>query len=112
MENLILKDKLNVLINFIDSKIEQEDKVLHIYVQEIGWITLILDELEIVTDNWYTSAKYSKSEIFYDTNLGLFITVKNAYKKNIFATENKNNQIYNLAFNEIDIFVDKIIAYY
>jgi len=112
MENSILKYKLDVIINFIDNKIEKKEKLLHIYIQELGWITLILDELEIVTDDLYTSAKYSKSEIFYDTDFGLFITIKNAYKKNVFAIENKNNQIYNLAFNEIDIFVDKIIAYY
>ena len=109
MESNVLKNKLDAIIKLRDSKLEQETQVMEIFVQEIGWLVLLLDDVEVVTDNWFTSNKYNKSEIVYDDD-GVFLTVKNVYVKNKASVHTVNNPTYNLIFDDIKIFTDKIIA--
>lgn len=109
MESNILKNKLDAIVKLRNTKIEEENQVMELYVQEIGWIVLLLDDVEVVTDNWFTSTKYNQSEIVYDDG-GIFLTVKHVYVKNKASVHTENNPKYNLIFDEIKIFTDKIIA--
>ncbi len=109
MESNILKNKVDAIIKLRDQKIANDNQVMEIYVQEIGWLILLLDDVEVVTDNWFTSTKYNQSEIIYDDN-GVFLTVKHVYVKNKASVHTENNPKYNLIFDDIKIFTDKIIA--
>lgn len=109
MEANNLQHKLNGILKLRDEKLEAQSQVMEIYVQELGWLILLLDDVEVVTDNWFTSTKYSQSQIVHDED-GAFLTVKNVYVKNIASLHTENNPKYNLIFDEIKIFTDKIIA--
>lgn len=109
MDTNVLKNKLDAIMKLRSAKIEQEDQVMELYIQEIGWIVLLLDDVEVVTDNWFTSTKYNQSKIIYDDN-AVYLTVKYVYVKNKASVHTENNPKYNLIFDEIQIFTDKIIA--
>lgn len=108
MEN-VLKSKLDAIIKLKEEKAKKDEQVMEIYVDEIGWLILLLEDVEVVTDNWFTSSKYNKSEIECDDS-GVVMTIKNVYVRNQASVHTENNPIYNLIFNEIRIFTDKIVA--
>jgi len=108
MEN-VLKSKLDAILELKEKKEKNDEQVMEIYVNEIGWLILLLEDVEVVTDNWFTSSKYNKSEIENDES-GAFLTIKNVYVRNQASVHTENNPIYNLIFNEIKIFTDKIVA--
>jgi hypothetical protein len=108
MEN-VLKNKLKAMVELRNSKIEQQEQVMEIYVKEIGWLVLLLDDVEVVTDNWFTSTKYSQTSIEHDES-SVYVTLKNVYVKNQASLHTDSNPKYNLIFDEIMIFADHIIA--
>jgi len=108
MEN-VMKHKLDAILTLKNEKIEKQEEVMELYVQEIGWLVLLLDDVEVVTDNWFTSTKYSRSELIYD-DTSIFLTVKNVYIKNVASVHTDSNPKYNLIFDEIKLFTDQIIA--
>lgn len=108
MEN-VLKSKLDAIVKLKDEKNSHHEQVMEIYVQEIGWLVLLLDDVEVVTDNWFTSTKYAQSKIIYDED-GVFLTIKNVYVKNQASVHTENNPKFNLIFDEIKIFIDHVIA--
>jgi hypothetical protein len=108
MENA-LKNKLNAIVKLKNEKIEKQEQVMEIYIQEIGWLVLLLDDVEVVTDNWFTSTKYNQSQIICDEN-GAGLTIKNVYVKNQASVHTDNNPQYNLIFDEIKIFTDHVVA--
>lgn len=108
MENA-LKNKLNAIVKLKNEKIEKQEQVMELYIKEIGWLVLLLDDVEVVTDNWFTSTKYNQSEIIGDEN-GVSLTIKHVYIKNKASIHTDSNPQYNLIFDEITIFTDHIIA--
>lgn len=108
MENA-LKSKLNTIVKLKNEKIEKQEQVMELYIKEIGWLVLLLDDVEVVTDNWFTSTKYNQSEIICDEN-GVSLTIKHVYIKNKASIHTDSNPKYNLIFDEITIFTDHIIA--
>ncbi|MBN2899856.1 MAG: hypothetical protein JXO44_13895 [Clostridia bacterium] len=108
MENL-LKCKLDEIIKLKSTKLAQQEQVMEIFVSELGWLVLLLDDVEVVTDNWFTSTKYNQSQFLHDEN-GVFLTLRNVYVKNQASDHTENNPRYNLIFDEITLFTDKIIA--
>ena len=108
MENA-LKNKLNAIVKLKNEKIEKQDQAMEIYIQEIGWLVLLLDDVEVVTDNWFTSTKYNQSQIICDEN-SASLTIKNVYVKNQASVHTDSNPQYNLIFDEIKIFTDHVVA--
>jgi hypothetical protein len=108
MENL-MKHKLDAILNLKNEKIERNEQVMEIYVKEIGWLVLLLDDVEVVTDNWFSSTKYNHSQFQYDDS-GISLRIKNVYIKNVASIHTDSNPTYNLIFDEINIFTDQIIA--
>ncbi len=108
MEN-VLKNKLDAIIKLRNKKIEAQEQVMEVYIHELGWLVFLLDDVEVVTDNWFTSTKYSQSEMIYNED-AVYLTVKNVYVKNKASVHTENNPKYNLIFDEIKIFTDHIIA--
>ena len=83
---------------------------IEIYVAELGWLILLRENIELVSDNWFSSAKYIASELVASGDSGA-IMCKNIYKVNVSHAENANNPKYNLLYNDLTIFVDNIIAF-
>jgi len=108
MQNL-LKNKLNAVKKLRNEKVKNEEQVMELYVHEIGWLVLLLEDVEVVTDNWFTSTKYVKSEFDCEDD-GTFINIKNVYVENKTSIHTGSNPKYNLLFEEIMLFSDQIIA--
>jgi len=85
---------------------------IEIYVEGIGWLILMRDNIEIVSDNWFSSTKFIASEIEISEETPAIISCKNVYKKNATYNENANNSKYNLHFDVLNIFTDQIVAYF
>jgi len=107
---LVNEKKIITLRQLVNKKMQTEEKIVELYVEDFGWLTLLLDALEFVQDSWYNSTRYNRSVIEFDEE-NISINLKHVYKKNQAYDSHQNNQLYNLIFEEINIFADKIIAY-
>lgn len=97
--------------NILEFFKESEKASMEIYVQDLGWIVLLRDEIENVTDNWFTSSKYLASTMKCLNDEGTVLELHNVYKVNSYFEDNVKNLKYNLAFDKIHIITKKIIAY-
>ncbi|MCH4891387.1 hypothetical protein EZV73_27700 [Acidaminobacter sp. JC074] len=105
----LMKNKVKAMLNLRDEKIKQGEQAMEVYVHEIGWLVLLLEDVEVVTDNWFTSNRYIKSDILSDDE-GVSVTIKNVYVKNKASVHTESNPKYNLMFDKIMLFSDQIIA--
>lgn len=85
---------------------------LEIFIQDLGWIIILREEVENVTDNWFTSSKYNASTIEEVDGEGQVLKLTNVYKANASFVDNEKNLKYNLTFDEIYISTDKVVAYF
>jgi len=108
MQDLV-KNKVKAILDLRDQKIKQGEQAMEIYVHEIGWLVLLLEDVEVVTDNWFTSNRYIKSHITTD-EMGVSIDIENVYVKNKASLHTESNPKYNLMFDKIMLFSDQIIA--
>lgn len=105
-----LEKKMDTIKKLVDTKMNGEKKIVELYVAELGWLILLLDALEFVQDSWYNSTRYNPSSIQYCED-HLAICMHHVYRKNEAYDAHQNNQIYNLIFDELNVFIDKIIAF-
>lgn len=103
------KIKSEAFIAFIE---KTEKNHIEFYVEGLGWLILLKDNIEIVSDNWFTSTKFIASSYTLDETFKNLILFKNIYRINPSFIENENNVKYNLHFNELNVFADKIIAFH
>ncbi|MBS7527413.1 hypothetical protein KHM83_12080 [Fusibacter paucivorans] len=85
---------------------------IELFVAGMGWLVLLRENIEIVSDNWFASSKYIASEILVPDDAPTVLKCKNVYQVNLSYTDNPNNVKYNLLFEELSIFVDQIIAFH
>lgn len=101
-------DKLDILLKQFKAS---NSTTLEICVQDLGWLILLKEDIELVSDNWFSSAKYAASEI-KPLGEACAIECKNIYKVNVSHVENAYNPKYNLLYNTLTIYMDKIIAFF
>lgn len=85
---------------------------IEIHVQELGSFILLRENIENVTDNWFTSSKYDASDIEMADQEGAVLKLTNVYQKNPSYINNEKNYKYNLLYEKIYIASNKIIAYF
>jgi hypothetical protein len=92
--------------------LQSEQPYIELFVMGLGWLVLLRENIEIVSDNWFASSKYIASEVLVTENAPTVLKCKNIYQMNVSYTDNPNNAKYNLLFDELSIFVDQIVAFY
>ncbi len=103
------KAKAEALINYFkDTKRE----MVEIHVDGLGWLIILKENIEIVSDNWFASTKYNSSTAMIIDAESSLIRLTNVYKLNSSFVENANNVKYNLMFDDICIFIDKVSAFF
>lgn len=101
--------KAEALIQYFkDSKKE----MVEIYVDGLGWLIILKENIEIVSDNWFASTKYNSSTAEIINAEASLIRLTNVYRLNSSFVENANNVKYNLMFDEICIYADKVSAFF
>jgi len=104
-----LKSKSEKILEFFN----KSGKVpVEIYVQDLGWLIVLREEIENVTDNWFTSNKFIASLVEKADEEGAVLKLTNVYKMNASFADNEKNLKYNLTFDEIYISTDKVVAYF
>ncbi len=110
-----MSDSINQANNthtFLEYLQQTENSHIEFFVEGIGWLIILKENIEIVSDNWFASTKYLASSVeLIDEVVGV-IKFSNVYTLNTTFTENKNNTKYNLMFDEINIFANKIVAFF
>lgn len=110
MANNINNEKINTFLDYFNNTGRSSVEVL---VDGIGWLILLKENIEIVSDNWFASTKYSASTVkILEPETSSLVCFTNIYQKNLTFTENANNVKYNMLFDEICIFIDKIVAFH
>lgn len=110
MPNSINREKTAAFLDYFNNTSRPSVDFL---VDGIGWLVILKENIEIVSDNWFASSKYTASVCkAMDPETSSLLCLENVYKKNSTLTENVNNVKYNLVFDEICLFVDRIVAFY
>ena len=110
MSNEIINEKT---ASFLDYFNNTPNSSVELLVDGLGWLIILKDNIEIVSDNWFASTKYLSSTCDVANSASpCVLHFKNVYKKNATFIDNSNNLKYNLIFDELNIFVDKIVAYF
>ena len=110
MPNKAINEKTNAFIDYFNHTPRTQVDFL---VDGIGWLVILKENIEIVSDNWFASSKYLVStckSLAPETSCLLCLT--NVYQKNNTMIENTNNVKYNVIFDEVCIYTDKIVAFY
>ncbi|MBF4691648.1 hypothetical protein [Fusibacter ferrireducens] len=103
------KAKAESLIEYFNNT---NREMVEIYVEGIGWLIILKENIEIVSDNWFASTKYNSSTIEIFNSESSLMRLTNVYKLNSSFVENANNVKYNLMFEDICIFIDKVSAFF
>jgi len=109
MSDVLLDSKQNLFIDYVNNSSKNE---IEFYVEGLGWLIVLKENIEIVTDNWFASTKYLASTIEVVDENSKLILFSNIYKHNSSFIENVNNTQYSLWFDEINIFANKIVAFF
>lgn len=110
MSNTINNEKINAFFDYFNNTSRTTVEFL---VDGIGWLVVLKENIEIVSDNWFASTKYTSSTCkILEPDTASLICFTNVYQKNSTFIENNNNVKYNLLFDEICVFVDKIVAFH
>ncbi|MGX8797902.1 hypothetical protein ACR6HW_17865 [Fusibacter sp. JL298sf-3] len=104
-----MKATSHVFLSFIK---ESPKNHIEFYVDGLGWLILLKENIEIVSDNWFTSTKYSESKYAVHPDNEQIIVLENIYRLNPPFVENENNVKYNLHYNQLHINADKIVAFH
>jgi hypothetical protein len=91
---------------------QSDQPAIELFVVGMGWLVLLRENIEIVSDNWFASSKYLASEILITDDAPAVLNCKNVYQVNLSYTDNPNNVKYNLLFEKLSIFVDQIVAFH
>lgn len=103
------KAKANAIITFF---MNSEKEFIEINVNGLGWLVVLRHDVEVVTDNWFTSTKFLASTVELIDEEAATIQLTNVYKINSTFIENANNVKYNRQFDTICVFADSIVAYF
>ncbi len=95
-----LKIKSDKIIGYFGDTIKVP---MEIFIQDLGWIIILREEVENVTDNWFISSKYNASTIEKVDVEGQVLKLTNVYKANASFADNEKNLKYNLTFDDIYI---------
>lgn len=95
---------------FLDYFNATESTTVEFFVDGLGWLIILKENIEIVSDNWFASSMFLASECAIENPATL--SLKNVYRLNTTFNENANNVKYNLVFDKILLFADKIVAYH
>lgn len=95
---------------FLDYFNATERTTVEFFVEGLGWLIIIKENIEIVSDNWFASSMFLASSCTVENPVALTLT--NVYRLNTTFNENANNVKYNLLFDKILLFADKIVAYH
>jgi hypothetical protein len=95
---------------FLDFFIATDRTTVEFYVEGLGWLIILKENIEVVSDNWFASSMFLASECTMENVATL--SLKNVYRLNTTFNENANNVKYNLVFDKILLFADKIVAYH
>lgn len=95
---------------FLDYFNTTEKTIVEFFVEGLGWLIILKENIEIVSDNWFASSMFLASECAIENPATL--ALKNVYRLNTTFNENANNVKYNLVFDKILLFADKIVAYH
>ena len=110
MPNSINNEKTNAFLDYFNNTSRVSIEFL---VDGIGWLVILKENIEIVSDNWFASSKFISSTCrTLDSETSSLLCFTNVYQKNASFIENANNVKYNMVFDEICVFVDKIVAFY
>ncbi|MBM7560520.1 hypothetical protein [Fusibacter tunisiensis] len=91
---------------------ETDKNTIEFYVEGLGWMILLKENIEIVSDNWFSSMKFTASEISLNEEETNLIIIKNVYRANSSFIDNENNVKYNLHFDVLHLYADKIVAFH
>lgn len=110
MSNAIKNEKTTAFLDYFNNT---QNSYVELLVEGIGWLIVLKDSIEIVSDNWFASTKYlsSKCDVASE-GASCLIHLKNVYQKNSTFIDNANNMKYNMIFDELNIFADKIVAFF
>lgn len=98
---------------FLDYYTNTNRQYVEFLVDGIGWLIVLKENIEIVSDNWFASTKYLASSCkSLESERSSLLCFTNVYQKNAAIMEHSNNVKYNLVFDEICIFADRIVAFY
>lgn len=100
-------EKTNTFLDFFNTT---EKTTVEFFVEGLGWLIILKENIEIVSDNWFASSMFLASECTIENIATL--SLKNVYRLNTTFNENANNVKYNLVFDKILLFADKIVAYH
>lgn len=103
------KEKGQIFLDFINNTSKTH---IEFYVDGLGWLILLKENIEIVSDNWFTSTKFVASKFDLHDNNPHAIELVNVYRFNPSFVENDNNVKYNLHFDHLIVFADKITAFH
>jgi len=110
MSNIINNEKTHAFLDYFNNTTRI---TVEFYVDGIGWLIILKENIEIVSDNWFASSKFLASTCRpLDSDTSTLICFTNVYRKNPTFVENANNVKYNMLFDELCVFVDKIVAFY
>lgn len=110
MANIINNEKTYVFLDYFNNTTRN---IVEFYVEGIGWLTILKEDIEIVSDNWFASSMFISSTCKpLDPETSTLICFTNVYAKNTTYMENANNVKYNMVFDELCVFVDKIVAFF
>lgn len=107
MPNKAINEKTNAFIDYFNRTPRTQ---VEFFVDGLGWLVILKENIEIVSDNWFASSKYLVSTCKAETSC--LICLSNVYQKNNTLIENANNVKYNVVFDEVFIDTDKIVAFY
>lgn len=82
------------------------------FIDGLGWLILLKENIEIVSDNWFTSTKFNASTYQIHPSTKELMVFTNIYRLNPSFAENENNVKYNLHYNDLNVFVDQIVAFH
>lgn len=110
MTNSSNNEKTMAFLDYFNNTSKQTVEFL---VEGLGWLVIMKESIEIVSDNWFASTKYSESTCnTLDLDTPSLICMTNVYMKNATFIDNNNNVKFNLAFDELCVFIDKVVAFY
>lgn len=112
MCNVMTTEKKSDGVCFLDYINQSPSTHVELFVEGLGWLILLKESIEIVSDNWFTSTKFIASQYKLVEGTEDIIELKNVYRVNASHIENDNNVKYNLHYETLNINAKKIIAYH
>ena len=97
---------------FLDHIHKTQNTSVEFYVEGLGWLILLKDNIEIVSDNWFASTKYLKSSYESVADNTELLDLTNVYVTNASFVENANNVKYNMLFDHLFLDAGKIVAFH